>query len=84
MELQKVIDKVKEEDIQRLCIQLPDGLKPKSQEIADKITKETGALVMIWAGSCYGACDLAVDVKRLGAQLLVAWGHSEWSYGSIF
>ena len=34
--------------------------------------------VLIWGGSCYGACDVPLQVERLGVDLLIQWGHSEW------
>jgi diphthamide biosynthesis enzyme Dph1/Dph2-like protein len=60
-----------------VCIQLPDGLKPKAKEIQDYIEKHSKAAVIIWAGSCYGACDCP-DLEKLGVDLLIQWGHSEW------
>ena len=74
LELEKAIKRIKQEKAKSVCIQLPDGLKPKAKEIADKIEKETDAKVIIWAGSCFGACD----VPELKVDLLIQWGHSEW------
>ncbi|MBI2147095.1 diphthamide synthesis protein [Candidatus Woesearchaeota archaeon] len=80
LEIEKAIDKVKQEHARRVCIQLPDGLKTRSKEICDRIQQATGATVIIWAGSNFGACDLALDVERIGVDLLLAWGHTEWQY----
>lgn len=78
LELGNVIAKVRAEKAKTVCIQLPDGLKPHADEIEAAIVKETGARVLIWGGSCYGACDIPLQVERLGVDLLVQWGHSEW------
>jgi len=78
LELDRVIKQIKKQKAKKVCIQLPDGLKPNAKEIVDRIKKETKAEVIIWAGSCFGACDLAIDVERLGVDLLVHFGHSEW------
>jgi len=75
LELNKAIKEIKSQKASSVCIQLPDGLKPKAKEIADKIEKETNAKVLIWAGSCFGACDTP-NLKNIG--LLIQWGHSEW------
>lgn len=75
LELSKAIKKIKAEKAKSVCIQLPDGLKPKAKEIADKIEKETNAKCLIWAGSCFGACD----VPNLKVDLLIQWGHSKWT-----
>jgi len=76
LEMDKVCNKIKDENAKTVCIQLPDGLKPEAARIADEIKAKTGAVVIIWAGSCYGACDLPLEVERLGVDLLIQWGHS--------
>ena len=74
LDLDKAVKEIISAKAKTVLIQLPDGLKPKAQDIADKLMKETTAKVYIWAGSCYGACDIP-DAK---ADLLIQWGHSEW------
>ena len=78
LELEKAIAKIKEESAKLVCIQLPDGLKPYAAEIQQQLEEKTEAKVVIWAGSCYGACDAAVEAQRLGVDLLIQWGHAEW------
>ena len=75
LELDKVILRIKEKGLKRVCIQLPEGLKPRAKEITDSIRKQTGAEVLIWAGSCFGSCDYP-DLSSLEVELLVQWGHS--------
>jgi len=42
------------------------------------IAEKAGALAMVSADPCYGACDLAtLDAKTLDADLIVHYGHSE-------
>lgn len=78
IELEKVIERIKQDNAKMVCVQLPDGLKPRAKEIQDTIKKNTNADVIIWMGSCYGACDVPLQVERLGVDLLVQWGHSTW------
>ncbi|MFH1641658.1 MAG: diphthamide synthesis protein [Nanoarchaeota archaeon] len=73
LELEKVISKIKKKKAKIVCIQLPDGLKPKAQEIVDSIESQTNAKCVIWAGSCFGSCD----IPKIDADLLIQWGHSE-------
>ena len=80
LELPRIVKEIKAKKAKRVCLQLPDGIKPKAKVLADAIHAETGAEVVIWAGSNYGACDLAIDVQRLGVDLLIHYGHSEWKY----
>jgi 2-(3-amino-3-carboxypropyl)histidine synthase len=89
IETEKVISEIKKQDAKLVCLQLPDGLKPKAEEIQKAIEKETSAQVIIWGGTCYGSCDLPLEVKRLGVDLLIHYGHSPWQdagkrdYGKI-
>ena len=78
LELKRVEKLIKENDARLVCVQLPDGLKPKADEIVDHIHKNTKAKAVIWMGSCYGACDVPLEVKRIGADLIIQWGHSGW------
>ncbi|RJS79463.1 diphthamide biosynthesis enzyme Dph2 [Candidatus Bathyarchaeota archaeon] len=74
-------ERVKQEIIKlgakRVLIQLPEGLKPEAIHIA-KIVEEAGALPIISADPCYGACDLAtIDAQSLDADLIIHYGHSK-------
>jgi diphthamide biosynthesis enzyme Dph1/Dph2-like protein len=76
LELDKVVKEAKKAKL--VCLQLPDGLKPKAEEIQKEIEAKTNADVIIYLGSCFGACDVPLYVKRLGVDLLIQWGHSEF------
>ncbi|MDH5794184.1 MAG: diphthamide biosynthesis enzyme Dph2, partial [Candidatus Bathyarchaeota archaeon] len=61
----------------RVLIQLPEGLKPEATRLA-KIIEKSGALPIISADPCYGACDLAtVEAEGLGVDLIIHYGHSK-------
>ncbi|MEM2121937.1 MAG: diphthamide synthesis protein [Candidatus Woesearchaeota archaeon] len=77
LELDKVIKEIKRTKAKNILIQLPDGLKPKAEEIQDFIEEKTNkrVKVFIWAGSCFGACDIP-QVNEI--DLLIQWGHSKW------
>jgi len=77
LELERIAKKIKQEKAKTVCIQLPDGLKPEAEHIVKELEK-TGATIMIWLGSCWGACDIPLELNRLGVDLLIQWGHSEW------
>jgi diphthamide biosynthesis enzyme Dph1/Dph2-like protein len=80
LELDKVIKKIKDKKAKLVCIQLPDGLKSKAKDIQEEIESKTNANVVIWIASCYGACDVPEHISKLGVDLLIQWGHSEWKY----
>jgi len=58
-----------------VALQLPEGLKLRATELADRIYKDTRTRAVIIGYPCYGACDLFVGYKRF-AQGLVHFGHS--------
>jgi 2-(3-amino-3-carboxypropyl)histidine synthase len=61
----------------RVLLQMPEGLKPEGTRLA-KIIEKTGALTIISADPCYGACDLAtVEAESLGIDLVVHFGHAK-------
>ncbi len=61
----------------RVLLQLPEGLKPEGPRLA-KIIEKTGAVPMISADPCYGACDLAtIEAQRLGIDLIIHFGHAK-------
>ncbi|MBW2982423.1 diphthamide synthesis protein [Candidatus Woesearchaeota archaeon] len=77
LELDKTIKEIKKQKAKLVCIQLPDGLKPEACKIQKEIKSKTDAEVLIWLGSCYGACDTP---KLDNVDLLIQWGHSEWQF----
>ena len=78
LELQKAAEEIKKSNAKLVCIQLPDGLKPKAKEIQEYLEKNTDSKVVIWLGSCWGGCDVPLQVEKLGVDLLIQWGHSEY------
>ncbi|MEK6949642.1 MAG: diphthamide synthesis protein [Nanoarchaeota archaeon] len=78
IELNKAVDEIKKANAKLVCIQLPDGLKPKAREIQEYIEKNTDASVVVWLGSCWGGCDVPLSVEKLGVDLLIQWGHSHY------
>ena len=60
-------------------IQLPDGLKPRAAKIQKAIESQTDAEVLIWVGSCFGACDTPNLPQSMQVDLLIQWGHARWT-----
>jgi len=75
LELEKAAEEINKRKAKIVCIQLPDGLKPKATEIYDYLRNNTDADILIWADTCFGACDVP-DLKDV--DLLIQWGHSKW------
>ena len=74
LELDRVISEIKKNKAEKVLIQLPDGLKQNATEIIDYLKTKTNTEISIWAGSCFGACD----VPETDADLVVQFGHAPW------
>src|SRR3972149_1429276 len=58
----------------RVLLQLPEGLKPEGPRLA-AIVEKAGALPIISADPCYGACHIVSDeAERLGVYLIFHLG----------
>jgi 2-(3-amino-3-carboxypropyl)histidine synthase len=61
----------------QVLLQLPEGLKPEAPRLA-KVVEKAGALPIVSADPCYGACDLATaEAESLGVDLIVHFGHAK-------
>jgi len=80
LEIDKIVKTIKEQNVKKVLLQFPEGMKPYAQVVCDEIEKLTGCECMIWMGSCFGACDVPLEVKRIGIDIIVQFGHSKWDY----
>jgi len=77
LEEQRLKEEIRKRGAKRILFQLPEGLKIEGPRLAS-IAEKLGAIAIVSADPCYGACDLAVQgAESLGADLLVHYGHSE-------
>ena len=78
IDLQRIIDIIKDRHVKSVAVQMPEGLRRQAQTLVEALEKKTGATVMLCADPCYGACDLASDrLRGLGIDLVVHIGHTE-------
>ncbi len=84
LEIDKIVKTIKKNKAKLVLLQFPDGLKPYATIIAEEIEnrmKKQGRKVevLIWFGSCYGACDVpSVEKLKPKIDLIVQFGHSAW------
>lgn len=70
-DLDKINEKIEEIGAKKILLQVPDGLIKD----VSKFTKNINGDLSIWAGTCYGTCDLPNDIGDY--DLLVHVGHAE-------
>jgi 2-(3-amino-3-carboxypropyl)histidine synthase len=78
LEIDKIVRTINVKKAKRVLLQFPEGMKPYAQAICDKIETITKCEFFIWLDSCFGACDVPLEVERLGIDLAVQFGHSEF------
>jgi len=77
LEEEKLKREIMKLEAKKVLLQLPEGLKPEAPRLA-KLIQKLGAVPIISADPCYGACDLALqDAEALGADLIVHFGHTK-------
>jgi len=76
--MQDLVEQLKQRKAKKVLLQLPEGLKSKSAEIAEFLEK-SGIAAVVSAEACYGACDLRDhEAKVMGCDLLVHIGHNKF------
>lgn len=80
LDLEKAVKIIKKEKVKIVCIQLPDGLKPRATEIADYLEKNTKAKIVIWLNSNWGSCDVPLGLETVGVDLLINFGHNSFGF----
>ena len=78
LELKEIVKLISKKKAKRILIQLPDGLKSKVKEIQKFLEKHTNTEILFWSGSNFGACDLPLKAEKLGIDLILHYGHTEW------
>jgi 2-(3-amino-3-carboxypropyl)histidine synthase len=77
LEEERLKHEIAKYEAKRVLIQLPDGLKSEAPRLA-KIVEKAGAMPIISADPCYGACDLATaEAESLNIDLIVHYGHAK-------
>ncbi len=74
-ELERIEEHIKASNAKCVGIQLPEGLRNVTTELAGLIRERTGVEVIISGGSCYGACDIDTGVLK-AVDVLFHFGHT--------
>ena len=72
----KIKNELKKKKSKNVLIQLPDGLKPDYKEIIKNLQGDYE--IFIWAGTCFGACDIPVWTEQNGIDTIIHLGHEKW------
>ena len=77
LELEELASRVRRSGARKVLIQMPFGLRRYARDVAMAVER-AGAISIIHADPCYGACDLALcAAERLGADMIAHYGHAK-------
>ena len=69
---------IKKQSYKTVAVQVPEGLKRSVFPLVEYLEKETGALILVSANPCYGACDVVnYELKNMDVDFVVHIGHTE-------
>lgn len=81
LELERTVKEIKSNKAKNVVLQFPDGLKQYANIVVDYLEEKTNSNIIVWLGSCYGACDYPVHLETLKGKenigLLIQLGHNE-------
>lgn len=78
---QAVVASVKKHNAKRVLLQFPDGLKMHAKTLVDLVRSECEVDdVLVWSGSNFGSCDLPIEARNVGVDLVIHFGHAPWNY----
>lgn len=67
---------ISDPNIEKVAIQLPEGLKRYGKEIIKNLKEDIGKEIILAGYPCYGACDTKDDqLKRIGVDKIIHLGH---------
>ena len=80
LELERIVKTIKKDKAKLVMLQFPDAIKPYATAIAEKIENLTNSTCLIWLGSCFGACDIPLQVQFLKPKidLIIQFGHAKF------
>ena len=78
---QAVVEAVRKHQARKVLLQFPDGIKMHALTIRKKLLSDADVdEVLVWAGSNFGACDLPLEARSVGVDLVIHFGHAPWNY----
>ncbi len=79
IDLDRICSQLRDKEASRVLLELPDGLKHFSAQLAREIAEKCGCQVYIRAGHVYGACDMGYrEAELVGATHIIHLGHTEY------
>lgn len=83
MEIEEVLKEIKEKNMKKVFVQLPEGLIFKYEEIAKKIG-DFGLIPVISIENTYGYCDIRdEEALRLGCDAIIHFGHNNFGFENM-
>lgn len=79
LDIDKVKKEIKKKNPEKILIQLPEGLKPISKEIIDKLKENKNLEITLDGETVYGACCIPNEKERNQYDLIIHFGHTKFT-----
>jgi len=85
LEIAKIIAEIKKQQAELIVLQFPDALKLYATQIAEEIENKTNCQCLIWMASCFGACDMPLQVEQLKPKIdmIIQFGHNKFGFEKL-
>jgi len=78
-EIERLIEEIKKKNPKKILLQFPDGLKPYSNIVYDKLKQEFPNIeIFIWLGETFGGCDIPIWLEKYGFDMIIHFGHERF------
>src|SRR5512137_2566325 len=76
--IEDAVTTIKTRGYKTVAVQVPEGLKRGIFPLVEHLERETGAVVLVSADPCYGACDVVnYELKNMDVDFVIHIGHLE-------
>jgi 2-(3-amino-3-carboxypropyl)histidine synthase len=76
--IEDAVATIKNRGYKTIAVQVPEGLKRSIFPLVEYLERETGAIVLVCADPCYGACDVVnYELKNMDVDCVIHLGHLE-------
>jgi len=77
IDIENATKTIKQQGYKIIAVQIPEGLKRSIFPLVEYLKKETGAMILVSADACFGACDLVnYELKNMDVDCVVHLGHT--------
>ncbi len=85
LEIEKIVKNIKKNKAKIILLQFPDAIKPYATLISEEIENKSNCQCLIYMGSCFGACDVPIQVEKIEPKIdmIIQFGHNKFGFEKL-